>query len=243
MLAWRPCAPVGLRPCSRWQPSRVRRRRSPMAEPRRFSTRHRSTRDTGSYRSASRCRSSARASARFSTVGSKSASTISRPRAVGSIRCGATAGSPSSRSAGSGSTTPLRAHLRWASGGQITWSVLGCELAVAHRALVPGHADAIDLAAAGFVWIGIVSAGVHVEAPVVHLGDSSHQLPAIGGMSTAKFPWDLGAPPTCAVITVAVQRASSTISSKSPRSNGTPGAGAVGTRRSRLPARCISSAR
>ncbi len=87
-----------------------------------------------------------------------------------------------------------RAHLRWASGGQVTWSVLGCELAVAHRALVPGHADAIDLAAAGFVSIGVLSAGVHVEAPVVHLGDGPHQLPAIGGMFTAKFPWDLGAP-------------------------------------------------
>ncbi len=83
-------------------------------------------------------------------------------------------------------------HLRWAGGGQLTWSVLGGELGVAQRAFVPGHSDAFDVVGAGFVSIGVLSLGVHAEAPVLQVGKGARQVPAIGVMLTLKYPFDLG---------------------------------------------------
>ena len=83
-------------------------------------------------------------------------------------------------------------HLRWALGGQATWSLLGCQLGMAQRAFVQDHAHAFDVTGAVFVSIGILSAGFHAEAPVIHVGDGTRQVPAFGGMLTLKYPFDLG---------------------------------------------------
>ncbi len=78
-------------------------------------------------------------------------------------------------------------HARLAVGGEATFGLIGAQAGVMTRLGSPTYGSAVGPFAGVFVSIGIISAGIQIDAPVVSSGDA--RMPLFVTMPiTAKFP-------------------------------------------------------
>lgn len=78
-------------------------------------------------------------------------------------------------------------HARLAVGGEATFGLIGAQAGVMTRLGSPTYGSAVGPFAGVFVTIGIVSAGIQLEVPVVSSGDA--RMPVLVTLPvTAKFP-------------------------------------------------------